>query len=58
MKTRRKGLPTTHCQRGHGIREPGGIYVDCYGRQLCAVCRQTRDRERKRRLVAERRAGA
>ena len=62
MTPRRTGFPgafnfanpaTTHCKRGHAIREPGAIYEDCYGRRLCAVCRQTRDR--KRRLAEQRR---
>ncbi len=47
----------TACPRGHDLKAPAAIYVDCYGRRLCLECRQTRDRERKRRLVAARKAG-
>lgn len=42
----------TRCQRGHALTG----YRDCYGRRVCVECRRKRDRLRKRRAAAKRKA--
>lgn len=42
----------THCRRGHVLTN----YRDTRGSRICLVCRRLRDRDRKRKLAAARRA--
>lgn len=52
--SRRDYSDATHCWRGHDFALSGNLYVDCYGRRMCAVCRRKRDRDRKRKIAMKR----